>query len=241
MVKLIIDNREHKLIEELRIKNIEFEIKCLEIGDIHIVNEEAPIFTLVFERKTLSDLSSSIKDGRYREQKIRMVNSFPPHNCCYIIEGYQRSGLDSKYGLSLGSSDSSAIDGAIIYSMFRDKVHVIFSQNVEDTALWIKCIYDKCYKNPEKFDSSANINLEYLDAVKIKSKKSQNIDKNTCYLMQLCQIPGISNKVAKEISKIYPTLNSLLDAIKEPNIVELLTKIPMLGAKKVATILEYLN
>ena len=125
--------------------------------------------------------------------------------------------------------------------MFRDKVHVIFSQNVEDTALWIKCIYDKCYKNPEKFDSGANINLEYLDAVKIKSKKSQNIDKNTCYLMQLCQIPGISNKVAKEISKIYPTLNSLLDAIKEPNIVELLTKIPMLGAKKVATILEYLN
>lgn len=236
MVKLIIDNREHKLIEEMRIKNIEFEIKCLDIGDIQIVNDETPNFTLVFERKTLSDLSSSIKDGRYREQKLRMINTFPAHNCCYIIEGYQRSGLDSKYGI-----DSSGIDGAIIYSMFRDKVHVILSQNLDDTALWIKCIYDKCCKNPEKFDSGVNINMEYLDAVKVKSKKCQNIDKNTCYLMQLCQIPGISNKVAKEISKIYPSLNTLLEATKEPNSVELLTKIPMLGTKKVATIIEYLN
>jgi len=44
---------------------------------------------LLFERKSFSDLLSSIKDGRYEEQSYRLLNSgeFPPHSIFYLIEG----------------------------------------------------------------------------------------------------------------------------------------------------------
>ena len=42
---------------------------------------------LIIERKTLSDLASSVKDGRCKQQKIRLLNNFPKHKICYLIEG----------------------------------------------------------------------------------------------------------------------------------------------------------
>ena len=78
---IIIDSRETNLYEKLLNRNIEIIKKQLEIADIHIIVNEN-IF--VFERKTAADLLSSIKDGRYKEQKLRMMTTYK--NCNYIIE-----------------------------------------------------------------------------------------------------------------------------------------------------------
>ena len=75
---LVIDNREKALITKLREKNIEFEIKQLDIGDIQFLNSDGHI-KVIFERKTISDLASSILDGRYKEQGFRL-NKHPIHN-----------------------------------------------------------------------------------------------------------------------------------------------------------------
>ena len=64
MIKLIIDNREIKLIELLEKNNILIEKRNCEIGDIIYEYEEKPF--IIIERKTLNDLSNSIKDGRYK-------------------------------------------------------------------------------------------------------------------------------------------------------------------------------
>ena len=43
---------------------------------------------MIIERKSLSDLASSIKDGRYAEQSFRLNNyNFQNHNIVYLIEG----------------------------------------------------------------------------------------------------------------------------------------------------------
>ena len=50
---------------------------------------------LLIERKTLNDLSTSIKDGRYKEQKNRILNSIP--SCVrklYIFEGNNINNLN---------------------------------------------------------------------------------------------------------------------------------------------------
>ena len=74
-----IDNREHKLIALFQKMQFPIEVKTLDIGDIIIKASEAckksyqdkdqryeSIF--IFERKSISDMISSIKDGRYKEQ-----------------------------------------------------------------------------------------------------------------------------------------------------------------------------
>jgi hypothetical protein len=69
------------------ITTISFQTTNLDLGDIHICDDNNNII-LIFERKTVNDLMSSIKDGRYKEQSYRL-NSLDIHNhsIIYIIEG----------------------------------------------------------------------------------------------------------------------------------------------------------
>ena len=73
--------KERGIIENIKIKD-------LKLGDI-IISDAGENELLLFERKSLNDLASSIKDGRYVEQSFRLdgYESVPNHNIVYIIEG----------------------------------------------------------------------------------------------------------------------------------------------------------
>ena len=84
-----IDNRERDLIQKFDILNIQIEKKNLDIGDIHICSDEKLL--VIIERKTYDDLSTSIKDGRYKEQKNRMIHSISSNvRKIYLFEGNTR-------------------------------------------------------------------------------------------------------------------------------------------------------
>ena len=93
-MKLKIDYREKKLIELLKayitqfgLKNIDIEIENLPLGDAIICDKNGNE-KLIVERKSLNDLASSIKDGRYVEQSHRLTNNqMHNHNIIYLIEG----------------------------------------------------------------------------------------------------------------------------------------------------------
>ena len=68
-MKLIVDNRERKIISELEGK-IEFNVLQLPLGDFIFVKDN--IVKLVIERKSVADFTASIPDGRYRDQARRM-------------------------------------------------------------------------------------------------------------------------------------------------------------------------
>jgi ERCC4-type nuclease len=59
-----INNNFKKYVEYINNSNIKIEIKSLDIADIHIYYNNKIIYYI--ERKTLNDLASSIKDGRYK-------------------------------------------------------------------------------------------------------------------------------------------------------------------------------
>ena len=89
-----VDTREPDLLQQLNhitssmpsFKNIVIKFETLPIGDIIICddNEEK----LIIERKSVSDLMASIKDGRYEEQSYRLngLNNHN-HNIIYLVEG----------------------------------------------------------------------------------------------------------------------------------------------------------
>jgi ERCC4-type nuclease len=78
-MKLILDIRERELInicEDLiknntNFKDITIEKESLELGDI-IIRDEDGNDLIIYERKSISDLIASIKDGRYAEQSYRL-------------------------------------------------------------------------------------------------------------------------------------------------------------------------
>uniref|UniRef100_A0A6C0BX16 ERCC4 domain-containing protein n=1 Tax=viral metagenome TaxID=1070528 RepID=A0A6C0BX16_9ZZZZ len=74
-------------------KNITIVSENLPLGDV-IIYDENNVERLIIERKSIRDLSSSIKDGRYEEQSYRLNGSpFSNHNIIYLIEG----DLNSKF------------------------------------------------------------------------------------------------------------------------------------------------
>jgi len=72
-----VDNRETEVLNKINylinstelLKDIKVIVECLPLGDFIINDGEKDI--IIIERKTLNDLSSSIKDGRYEEQSYR--------------------------------------------------------------------------------------------------------------------------------------------------------------------------
>jgi crossover junction endonuclease MUS81 len=77
--------------KEKGIEKIKIKVENLKLGDI-VISDDICFGDnefLLFERKSLNDLASSIKDGRYAEQSFRLggYDSVPNHNIVYIIEG----------------------------------------------------------------------------------------------------------------------------------------------------------
>jgi ERCC4-type nuclease len=96
-----VDTREPDLLQQLNhitcsipnFKNIVIKFETLPIGDIIICdeNEEKPgesVEKIIIERKSISDLHASIKDGRYEEQSYRLNGlNHHNHNIIYLVEG----------------------------------------------------------------------------------------------------------------------------------------------------------
>ena len=204
-------------------------LEPLEVGDAIV---ETPAGArLVFERKTIADLGASIRDGRYREQKLRMQTVAPPAHITYLIE----SG-----GPAARGPPPSALLGAFVHTMYRDGMHVLWTDGPAESAEWI---WNAAHKSRELAPPTAIGGGGYLAAVRAKTKKQDNIDPATCYLLQLCQIPGISQKIAQGIADAYPNMPALLDALAPLDAkarAKALAGIPLLGPKRAATIVRYL-
>ncbi len=240
MVEIIIDNRERNLWKIISDRDldcykdkIDIKIAQLEIGDIHIlINNNL----YIYERKTTADLIASINDGRYREQKIRMMTQDASLNM--IIEG-------DNITSSKNMKHQKKLTSVYYNSIYRDKINIIFTSGVDETATFILMMAIKMIDKPENFVRVENKrDIDYIDVCKIKTEKKKNIDKETCYLLQLGQIPNISRDLAKRIKDEYPSLLILLTTLNNENDkkkqIGLLTKIDGIGKILAERIIEYL-
>ena len=85
MISLIIDHRE-QLLKQYFQQLPEVSFENLDLGDIQFKYQDQIIF--IIERKTLQDLADSIKSGRYREQRVRLLQTISPSSrILYLIEG----------------------------------------------------------------------------------------------------------------------------------------------------------
>lgn len=127
----------------------------LPIGDVIIkaiskrddVTENVETEELIIERKSVSDLMSSIKDGRYEEQSYRLNGSpIHNHNIVYLVEGsiltqshsQQSSHYNNKYTSKTNKENEKFTAYSAIFSLnYYKGFSVIRTVSLEETALFI--------------------------------------------------------------------------------------------------------
>jgi len=175
---ITIDTREHKLIELIKNTSsftIPYEIKNLQLGDIIITPSKYPNKSLIIERKCMTDMIASIKDGRYKEQKIRLQAEIVNNSntlFCYLLEGMTND-------LRL-PNDKIVLYGSIISSMFRDKIPLIRTLSLSETLDMIIRLYERMNKNINDFFSLKKvINSNHTPEHNIQNNSNVNIISNS--------------------------------------------------------------
>lgn len=236
-MKIIIDEREHSLYEKCQIlsnqyKNIVLSKEVLPLGDILFkTNDDQDI--LLIERKSFSDLLSSIKDGRYEEQSYRLLNSsgLQPHSIFYLLEGM--------FSQLYNPNDKKIILSSMTSLQFFKGFSMIRTSSVNETAEVILSMADKIDRELQKgkqpfylldayqkhntienientIDLSNNTTLtssQYCSVV--KKVKKDNITPENIGEIILCQIPGISSTTAIAIMKNFNGFPHFINEIKQ--------------------------
>jgi ERCC4-type nuclease len=240
-----VDVREQDLLQQINqllltiplFKNIIVKSESLPIGDIIISNEKEEL--LIIERKSMSDLLASIKDGRYEEQSYRLNGSdYHNHNIIYLIEGdinkpnrfKTDNGLGSEKltlysamfslnyykGFSVFRSFSLTETATIIcnmaYKIGKNETKQPFYQNT-----FLKKDGDKEQNNEEHEENKEQIEKEitekdYINV--IKKVKKENITTENIDEIMLCQIPGISSTTAITIIEKYKSISNLIKELE---------------------------
>ena len=245
-MELIIDHREKDLKKYYQTyENVSFD--NLDLGDIKF-NYNGEIFLLI-ERKTIKDFVSSIKDKRYSEQKLRLKNNIELNKILYLIEG----NIEDYSHEKIDGIPKKTIISTLISLLLKDNIKVYQTASLKGSLEFISRIYHRLKEKPENIilNSKQNSNLPIDDENKycnyIKLKKKDNLTSNICYISQLSQIPGISNKIASQIANKYTSMIIICKECSEnPNLLENFEyiisddKIRKLGKKKNATIYNFL-
>ena len=169
-----VDVREHELIKIITqlintipsFKDLQFVTENLPLGDIIITDNL--VHNLIIERKTINDLFSSLKDGRYEEQSYRLNGlHHHNHNIIYLIEGDVNN---------LNRFKDNRVDKLTLYSTifslnYYKGFSVLRTFNIEETAIFICNTANKLKK------SEAEKRKPYY-SVKIMEKPIENDNVN---------------------------------------------------------------
>jgi len=219
-MQLLIDLREPKplvqniiALNEAAKNKVTIIQKNLDIGDYVFYDEVSEQILLIIERKSLSDLEASIKDGRYKEQSFRL-NEAPTHNhnIIYLLEGaiinYKEVGFRSTLYSTLFSLN--------YYKGFS----VINTLNQTETATMLVAFASKINREnkPGFYGDKALANTiddSYIET--IKTSKKAHINRENIFQLMLMQIPGISSVSALALANEFKNMETLLQSLKEEN------------------------
>jgi ERCC4-type nuclease len=205
-LKLFVDYRESKCIELLSNYEIEYENVNLTLGDFALRNNVGEDI-IIIERKSLSDLASSIQDGRYTEQSFRLdASTTHNHNIIYVIEGnLERMKFHSKRMNK--NTVLSAMNSILLFKGFS----VYRTQSTIETVQFIMNLLAKVNKELNKGKSLfySGINLE--DNCVIEDNQTNTIqNKNTS------NIEIVNNEVT--ILKQPTKNNQYLECVKTSSV-----------------------
>ncbi|KAK9390625.1 hypothetical protein V1515DRAFT_583670 [Lipomyces mesembrius] len=231
-VNVVVDNREIQSQKERdffstrlnEIPGVDADVRALGLGDTlwiakHKRTGEEVVLEHIAERKRLDDLLSSIKDGRFHEQKYRLMRS-GLRSVTYIVEdspGVDLGVLLESVQTAISSTQvvngfflkrSSGTEETVRYlgrltqkikEIYEDKeLHVIPDEAI-DSRTYLSLMSHLHSTDPQK---SYHISFPNFQAV---TSKNNNLTVRDVFLRMLITIRGVSWEKALEIQKHFPT------------------------------------
>jgi len=195
MFNIIVTPGEKAIIDEFNKRNVNILIENLLVGDIHIRDNDNTLY--IFERKAKGDLEASIKDGRYHEQKNRLIETgLPRKQIIYIIEQLIKPKAGQQY---------TRIWSSICHSIHRDGFGVFCTKNIEETIDYLIGMLNAVNKFPI-YSSETIIEKDTFVNIGIKKK---NVQCNEWLMYCLSLIPNVSIETAKVIVEKFPSFKQL--------------------------------
>ena len=237
-----VDNREQELLKQIQnlvlfipaFKQLKVETAALPLGDIIISDDTDD--KLIIERKCLTDLLASIKDGRYEEQSYRLNGlNHHNHNIYYLIEGDINKSNRSKDN----NIEKLTLYSAMFSLNYFKGFSVMRTLSMEETAVFICNTANKLSKsdknayyeykplpnkensenkeqNEEKTEEKEKVEQTDKDYISVVKKvKKENITPDNIAEIMLCQIPGISSVTAVAIMDRFKTIPNLIQEIQQ--------------------------
>jgi ERCC4-type nuclease len=232
---LEIDSRETIGHDEERTDEFPLEIKKkqLLVGDFQILKNKVSI--ILIERKTILDLISSVSDGRYSEQKSRLLSS-PAIHKGYIIEG---------------NASTNIVRQKLLRMQLKENIKCFITKSKDDTLDFLLMLTKKMMMDPKLYEikptgvimSGGNeLSENYTQTLHLSKKK--NLTPFRCLEIQIAQFPGISIKTAQCIAKKYKTWRLLIDAIENQSPIEFLESLDnthRINKKTIETLQAYIH
>ena len=237
-----IDTREQDLFSKCestisavpKFADIKLVSQPLPLGDI-IINDGTND-CIIIERKTLSDLAASIKDGRYEEQSYRLNGlNHHNHNIIYLIEGDMY-----RFNTFKERIDKQTLYSAMFSINYFKGFSVMRSNNLEETAMIVCNMVYKLVgglkagklgfysnisqsKTDDNQSGDQNNNADDTGPIVsekdycsvIKKVKKDNITADNIGEIMLCQIPGVSSASALAILAQFKNLPNLIKSIQD--------------------------
>jgi len=242
-----IDTREPDLLQHINhltstipiFKNLIIKSETLPIGDIIIaddVNER-----LIIERKSVSDLLASIKDGRYEEQSYRLNGiEHHNHNIIYLVEGdvnkvnrFKGDNRVEKLTLYSAMFSLNYYKGFSVFRSFSleetatlicNMAYKLEKENGTKQPYYSNAFCKKLVEGLKEVVAEDNQHIDENTEIKteveqdkdyvsvVKKVKKDNITADNIDEIMLCQIPGISSVTAVAIIQRF---KSIVNLIKE--------------------------
>ncbi|KAJ1019749.1 hypothetical protein NDA13_005974 [Ustilago tritici] len=250
-IHLVVDNRErHRpggrqekepIATLLLERGVDTETRALEVGDAVWIarrknrsglEADEVVLDHIVERKRLDDLTSSILDGRWKDQKFRLSSS-GLSKVLYLIEDYDVEDQMGKFApqIQTALSSSQVVDGffvertsgliaSIDYLAAMDrivrKIYEGRDLSVIPSAVISRSSFLQTRDELQEKLPSASI-LTSFEAFQALNSKSAGLTSKEVFGKMLLCIKGMSAEKVREMLTIYSTLRELTEAYQGPS------------------------
>jgi ERCC4-type nuclease len=191
-MKVVVDMREAALLAALPplladLSGVVMERAALLVGDVAFFTD-TEVAAVLLERKSIDDLASSHRDGRYKEQRARLLAQRGAGTAVgYMLEGSAGSFAAERF-------TDADLRNAILRLQFRYTIPVIQTTSVADTASYIKSVVVSLLRDPACFrgglaTTAAGAAAAYAEAIHVRKADNSTPDRVVRSMLRV--IPGL--------------------------------------------------
>ena len=179
--------------------------KPLDVGDICFsrVVEASTAELVILERKSAEDLGASQRDGRYREQRARLLaKKGAGVSVGYVLEAPMPWSPTLTRTWCRGAFKETHLQHAIVKLQMHYGLSVLTASTMKETLMWIRRIAGALVEDPIVYKGTlatdaASAAAAYTQAIHVK--KAANMDSERLLTTLLRTLPGVGATAADAI------------------------------------------